>query len=76
MVVEPALLLPLGGLGEAESDDDLERRGLDYLGGVALCLYTATVVSLANILQLRLMRGAGWGNDHLMMASGKHLMTR
>ena len=42
-------------------------------GGVALCLYTATVVSLANILQLRLMRGAGWGNDHLMMASGKHL---
>ena len=72
MVVEPALLLPLGGLGGAESDD-MERRGLDYLGGVALCLYTATVVSLANILQLRLMRGAGWGNDHLMMASGKHL---
>ena len=72
MVVEPALLLPLGGLGGAESDDT-ERRGLSYLGGVALCLYTATVVSLANILQLRLMRGAGWGNDHLMMASGKHL---
>ena len=75
MVVEPALFLPLDGLGGEESDD-LERRGLGYLGGVALCLYTATVVSLANILQLRLMRCAGWGNDHLMMASGKYLMTR
>ena len=75
MVVEPALLLPLGGLGGVESDD-MERRGLGYLGGGALCLYTATVVSLANILQLRFMRGTGWGNDHLMMASGKHLMTR
>ena len=71
--MEPAFLLPL----ESESEDDIERHSLGYLTGVLLCLYTAIVISLSNILQVQLMhRGeeegeANWRNDHLMIVSGK-----
>ncbi len=71
--MEPAFLLPL----ESESEDDIERHSLGYLTGVLLCLYTATVVSLANILQVRLMsrpgeeEAASWTSHHLMIVSGK-----
>ena len=75
LVVEPAFLLPL----ETESEDDIERHSLGYLVGVMLCLYTATVVSLANILQVRLMsrtvtegeEEARWTSHHLMIVSGR-----
>ena len=73
-MVEPAFILPLE---ETESGDDIERHSLDYLSGVLLCLYTAIVISLSNILQVQLMhRGkeegeANWSNDHLMIVSGK-----
>ena len=73
-MVEPAFILPLE---ETESGDDIERHSLDYLSGVLLCLYTAIVISLSNILQVQLMhRGeeggeASWSNDHLMIVSGK-----
>ena len=82
--MEPAFLLPL----ESESEDDIERHSLGYLTGVLLCLYTATVVSLANILQVRLMsrpqgEEASWTSHHLMIVSGQsppyvhcpHVMT-
>ena len=71
--MEPAFLLPL----ESESEDDIERHSLGYLTGVLLCLYTATVVSLANILQVRLMsrpqgeEEACWTSHHLMIVSGQ-----
>ena len=75
LVVEPAFLLPL----ETESEDDIERHSLGYLVGMGLCLYTATVVSLANILQVRLTSRPGegeeearWTSHHLMIVSGKY----
>ena len=76
-MVEPAFILPLEKT--EESEDDIERHSLDYLSGVLLCLYTAIVISLSNIIQVHLMhRGeeegeARWSNDHLMIVSGKSL---